>query len=196
MGGFSLWPHEEVFSHALPMSFDRFDSPSDRFAIAWMDRFGAYDYGALTVWLMRGFGLPNLRSHNPFKHSFSWGVDTQDGYAIAIEPKLLRIERSEWEHARLETNPEEETQKALLQRLQFSKVFTVYRVTEGAVDLTPGLFNKWLEQFARPIYVHDVGASVIGPLEFGEHDVGPSHPSVLSAGAQASERPGPPKPRG
>lgn len=49
--------------------------------------------------------------------------------------------------------------------------------------VTPELIERWLGQFARPIYIRDVGANVLGGLhEQGIYDKGPGSEDVLAGG--------------
>ena len=188
---FTLWPHKEVYPHALQMDGESRYLGFD-FAKAWLDRFHGYDYGAMTVWLMRGFGLPNIKAHNTDKHSFVWGLQTTDGYVIEIEPKLISISRKDYKNAFDKRGPQSKSwSKEDFANQLGNGVFTISKVKKDAPLITKELFNKWLDEFSRPIYIRDVGASVIGNIYDTPwlSDVGPGHESVLRGGERQASKP-------
>lgn len=188
----SLWPHTEVFPHSLSMDSHP-DDVNSEFAQAWMDRFHSYDYGAMTVWLMRGFGLPNVRAYDTDKHSFTWALETPEGYVIEIEPKLISINRKEYNDAFDKRGPQSKSwsKEDFVNQIKYAGVFRISKVKENAPSLDQSVFDKWLDQFSRPIYIRDVGASVVGPLWESPwiSDVGPGDPSVLRGGENQADQP-------
>ncbi len=194
--GFRLYARPEVPSLVLDGSgdWDGYDSPSDRFIAAWLERFEGFDYGALTVWLMRGFGLPNLRAYETFKHSFCWGLETPEGYVIEVEPGLRRVPAHEYRAAsKVRKGERDWSQQDWVRFLTSGNVFRLHPLRADAPPVTDALIQTWLDQFSRPIYVRDVGADVMGALrEQGKPDVGPGDDSVLSGGAELADCPTPP----
>lgn len=99
MKDFTLWPHPEVYPYALEL--DQYaDDIVFEFCKRWLDKMGGYDYGAMSAWLMRAFGLPNVMGYDGDKHGFNWALLTPDGYVITVEPKPLRISVEEYSQAR------------------------------------------------------------------------------------------------
>lgn len=192
---FRLYPNPEVPDLDVPqLGGDRYDSPSDRFIGAWLERFGGFDYGALTVWLMRGFGLPNVRGYDTFKHSFCWGLETPEGYVIEVEPGLRKVSPEEYRQAPEEREGGVWSKKDLLRTLLSGQVFRLHAVREDAPPVTLELIQTWLDQFERPIYVRDVGANGVGLLwEQKRPDVGPGHASVLTGGVELADHPSRPQ---
>lgn len=51
-------------------------------ASRWLLMVGVFDYGAVTAYLLRAYGPPNVAPLDPVKHSDAWALDTGDGYVI------------------------------------------------------------------------------------------------------------------
>lgn len=181
---FSLYAHPELPNHplrldsALPRVFDA----AELLVGPWLDRFEGFDYGAMTVWLMRGFGLPNLRVYGADKHSFSWGLDTDQGYVITVEPGLVRVDSDEWRKAGEERDGNGWSRRDMRMTMLAHGVLDVACVDPNAPALSAKLIEGWLDEFSRPVYIRDVGASVLGPLSLGEQ-LGPGDPRRLDGGA-------------
>ena len=157
----------------------------------WLDRFGGFDYGAMTVWLMRGFGLPNLRAYDTFKHSFCWGLETSEGYVISIEPGLVRIDPAEYAAAQEERQGNQWSKQDFRNHMAAHSVIGVQPLRAEVEPLSEAMINGWLDQFARPIYVRDVGGTVLGPISQTDWatDEGPGDDSVLDGGAELADTP-------
>lgn len=159
----------------------------------WLDRFGGFDYGAMTVWLMRGFGLPNVRAYNTFKNSFTWGLETSEGYVLRISPGIVRIAPEEWSQAGEEREGGRFSRDDFRREMAAHQVLGVSPLHSEVPPLSDSLVESWMDQFSRPIYVRDMGATVLGPLWSSgwAQDVGPGDPSVLDAGACLADCPVP-----
>lgn len=198
MGDFTLWPHSEVYPYALEL--DRYaDDIVFDFCKRWLDKMGGYDYGAMNAWLMRAFGLPNVMGYDGYKHGFNWALLTPDGYVITVEPKPLRISVEEYSQAGDKHGQDGEMiRNDLVRRLAYSGTFSLNKIKEDAGEIDEAMMDRWLEQFRRPVYIRDVGATVLGPIydTAWADDVGPGDDSVLSGGARQVNSPvAPNKPR-
>lgn len=185
---FSLYAHPDLPSHplrldpALPRVFDW----AELLVNPWLDRFEGFDYGAMTVWLMRGFGLPNLRVYDSNKHSFSWGLDTGQGYVITVEPGLVKIDPQEWRQAGEERDGSKWSRRDMRMTMLAHRVLGLECVDPNAEPLNSQMIDSWLDEFARPVYIRDVGASVLGPLPLKEH-LGPRDPTRPNDGELAAQ---------
>jgi hypothetical protein len=191
MSNFLLYPHAEL------VPIERYDwNPfghgiERELASRWLAKFGGFDYGAMTVWLMRGFGLPNMRAYDVHKHSFIWGLETSEGYLISVEPGLVRITSEEYAAAGEERTDDLRSRRDLQNYMAAHNVLSVEPLHKDVAPITDEMINGWLEQFARPIYVRDVGGTVIGPIYdvAWAEDVGPGDESVLSGGNELADNP-------
>lgn len=190
---FRLYPGSELPQIAVKEeNYDDREDLNHRFAQAWLEKFQGFDYGTMTVWLMRGFGLPNLRAYDTFKHSFVWGLETPEGYVIRIEPGLRRVLANEYREAPEQRVPDQNqwSKQDFLNTLKWGGVFEVCALHEDAPPVTPEILGRWLEQFDRPIYVRDMGANVLGGLvEQGLSEEGPGADNVLDGGEALADHP-------
>ena len=195
--GFKLYDQPEIPSITVTgEDYGRREDPNHRFTRAWLEKFEGFDYGTMTVWLMRGFGLPNVRSYDTFKHSFAWGLETPEGYVIRVEPGLRRVLPSEYRPApeSRASGGEAMSKQDFRNSLMAGGVFDVCALRSDAPVLTPELIERWLVQFARPIYVRDVGANVLGTLQEQElYEEGPGGEDVLAGGELLADAPVNPK---
>lgn len=191
--GFRLYDQPEIPSVNVPgEDYSHRNDPNYRFTKAWLEKFEGFDYGTMTVWLMRVFGLPNVRGYGTFKNSFAWGLETPEGYVIRVEPGLRRVLPSEYRPApeRRDTGDEAMSKQDFRNALMAGGVFDLCALRTDAPVVTPELIERWLGQFARPIYIRDVGANVLGTLHEQElYEEGPGSEDVLAGGELLADEP-------
>lgn len=125
-------------------------------AKTWLEEHDAYDHGALTAYLLRRFGLPNLLAYEVYKHGARWGVAVGDaGIILEIEPrpcapindwsKMNKIEKM---HAH--------------RSLSYSDIFSLGCIVAQPIVIDFNLFEpmlkKTIRDFQRPTYWRDTYA--------------------------------------
>lgn len=144
------------------------------FAAAWLEAFGGYDYGALTAYLLRAFGYPNIPGGDPFAHSHCWGLASEGGLLLRVEcrPLLLSRYMDRMAHER----------GRMVRALADARVFSIVPVTVAPTPLTPEGVAGLIDAFREPVYVGDLGFDAQGPLS-GYDDIGPGADTVRNFGA-------------
>lgn len=190
----SLYPHPDPPTHPIRVDPDLrgFFDVAELLVDPWLERFEGFDYGAMTVWLMRGFGLPNLRTYDADKHGSSWGLDTGEGYVITVEPGLVRIDPEEWRTAGEEREGSRLSRKEMRMSMLAHGVLGVWCVDPHAKPLNNSMIEGWLDEFARPIYIRDMGAGILGPLA-PQECLGPGDPRRISNDQEDAPPSAPPK---
>lgn len=130
-------------------------------ASRWLLMVGVFDYGAVTAYLLRAYGPPNVAPLDPVKHSDAWALDTGDGYVIEIEPRLVHTAQYQAVDAR--------ERERCVSMMCAHGVIRVYPTRNDAPKLTEERLDEWMAEFCRPIRVRDVSAYAGGKI-FSDDD--------------------------
>jgi len=132
----------------------------------WLDTFGSYHSGAMTAYLLRAFGLPNINQDgwDPAKHPMTWGLDTGEGILVVVEPKPLELS-ADWVSQNMDQ---------AYQQMVANRVFSFKPLRAAPRYLNGAFLRELIEEFRRPVAVHDVLMDPLG-VESSRHRGVPLH---------------------